>query len=38
MSQGEQNKLIVTVGTFDGVHKGHQLLLQQLKTEAARLC
>lgn len=25
---------MVTVGTFDGVHKGHHMLLQQLKAEA----
>ena len=26
----------LTVGTFDGVHRGHQLLVQRLKTEAAQ--
>lgn len=28
---------MVTVGTFDGVHKGHHALLQQLKSEAAKV-
>lgn len=27
---------ILTVGTFDGVHRGHQLILNQLQTEASR--
>ena len=26
----------LTVGTFDGVHRGHQVLIQRLKAEAAR--
>lgn len=25
---------VVTIGTFDGVHKGHQLIIDQMKTEA----
>ncbi len=26
---------VVTIGTFDGVHLGHQLIIKQLKSEAA---
>ena len=26
---------VVTIGTFDGVHKGHQLIIQQMKKEAS---
>lgn len=28
---------VVTIGTFDGVHLGHQQIIQQLKSEAARV-
>lgn len=28
---------VVTIGTFDGVHQGHQQILQQMKSEAARV-
>ena len=26
---------VVTIGTFDGVHKGHQLIIEQMKKEAS---
>jgi riboflavin kinase / FMN adenylyltransferase len=28
---------IITIGTFDGVHPGHQSIIDQLKTEAAKV-
>ena len=28
---------VVTIGTFDGVHVGHQQIIQQLKTEAEKI-
>ncbi len=30
-------KTILTVGTFDGVHKGHQLILHTLKKQSEEL-
>ena len=29
-----KKKTIVTVGTFDGVHRGHQKIIEQLVTKA----
>ncbi len=31
------NKAVVTIGTFDGVHLGHQQIIAQLKKEALRI-
>ncbi len=31
------NQAVVTIGTFDGVHQGHQQILAQIKAEAARI-
>src|ERR1700730_4701297 len=28
---------VITIGTFDGVHTGHQQILQQLKDEARKI-
>lgn len=33
----EFNKAVVTIGTFDGVHLGHQKIISQLKQEAKRI-
>jgi len=30
-------RAVITIGTFDGVHTGHQQLLQQLKDQSARI-
>lgn len=30
------NKAVITVGTFDGVHRGHKILIQQIKKEAEK--
>lgn len=32
-----QNRSALTVGTFDGVHRGHQFILDELKRQAARI-
>jgi riboflavin kinase/FMN adenylyltransferase len=31
------NRAVVTIGTFDGVHSGHQEIIRQLKQEAERI-
>ena len=31
------NKAVITIGTFDGVHQGHQKIIDQLKAEAKRI-
>ena len=31
------NKAVITIGTFDGVHLGHQKIIEQLKSEAKRI-
>mgnify|MGYP000379913460 CR=1 FL=1 len=31
------DKPVITIGSFDGVHYGHQKLLERIKTEAAKL-
>src|SRR3979409_1515175 len=33
----EFKKAVVTIGTFDGVHLGHQQIITQLKKEARRI-
>jgi riboflavin kinase / FMN adenylyltransferase len=33
----EFNKAVITIGTFDGVHLGHQKIIAQLKAEAERI-
>ena len=37
MLQPGEKKSVVTIGSFDGVHIGHQAILQQLKQAAERL-
>ena len=32
-----QNGCVVTIGKFDGVHLGHQLIFDQLKSQAVKL-
>lgn len=36
-SQAEINSSVVTIGNFDGVHRGHQYLLKSLKAKAEQL-
>ncbi len=31
------NNAVITIGTFDGVHLGHQQIIKQLKQEAAKI-
>jgi riboflavin kinase / FMN adenylyltransferase len=31
------NRAVITIGTFDGVHLGHQKIIAQLKTEAKKI-
>lgn len=31
------NNAVITIGTFDGVHTGHQQIIQLMKTEAAKV-
>ncbi|RTL56213.1 MAG: bifunctional riboflavin kinase/FAD synthetase [Sphingobacteriales bacterium] len=31
------NKAVITIGSFDGVHTGHQQIIRQLKEEAAKV-
>lgn len=31
------DKPVITIGSFDGLHKGHQRVLQQVKNQAARI-
>jgi riboflavin kinase/FMN adenylyltransferase len=31
------NKAVITIGSFDGVHTGHQQIIKQLKEEAAKV-
>jgi riboflavin kinase/FMN adenylyltransferase len=31
------NKAVITTGTFDGVHKGHQIIIEHIKKQAKRI-
>lgn len=37
LEEGARNRSVVTIGKFDGVHRGHQLLIDRVVEEARRL-